>query len=235
MSNHALASTNIDQEKELSCLILWLDATAQVIGDFLSGFGPARAWIDKHRDELERGKLTTEWHDRVAEFDNGRKEIIAKADKALDYAGRVVGIVPTDHPNEAIDLLVEIKLRAESFSYLGFLRWESLDDHKFTFENDMPDAEKRLEHVIAALRVLSVIPKDATRPAEWSAPMSKTEIARRITGDQRARPRNLNDLWSRLDLDPIGNKYRVRLDTVDPNTRRKLEQQFSTIVNQSRP
>ena len=235
MSNHAPASTNIDQEKDLPCLILWLDATAQVIGDCLSGFGPARAWIDKHRDELGKGKFADEWHDRVAEFDKGWKEIIANADKALGYAGRVVSIVPTDYPKEAIDLLVEIKLRAELFSDLGFLSWESLDDHKFTFENEMTDAEQRLEHVIAALKVLSVIPKDATRPAEWSAPMSKTEIARRITGDQRARPRNLNDLWSRLDLDPIGSKYRVRLDTVDPNTRRKLEQQFSTIVNQSRP
>lgn len=176
-----------------------------------------------------------DWHDRVAEFDNGRTQIIATAEKALHYAGQVARIVPTDYPKEAIDLLAKIQLRAESFSYIGVLRWESLNDHKFTFENEMPDAEQRLEHLAKALRVLPLIPEDATGHAEWSAAMSKTEIAKRITGDQHARPRNLKDFWSRLDLDPIGKKYRIRLDTLDPNTRRKLEQQFSTIVNQSRP
>jgi len=161
VSNQSLASTNIDQEKELPCLILWLDATAQAIGVLLSGFGPARAWIDKHRNELERGLLKKEWDDRVAELDNERKEIISNTAKALDYAGRVAGIVPTDHPKDAIDLLVEVKRRAESFSYPGLLGWELLDNPKLILENEMADAEERLEHMADVLRVLPVTPKDA--------------------------------------------------------------------------
>lgn len=235
MSNHAPASTNIDQEKELSCLILWLEATAQVIGDLLSGFGPARAWIDKHRDELARGKLTKEWHDRVAEFDNGRTEIIATADKALYYAGRVVGIVPSDYPKEAIDLLAKIQLRAESFSYLGVL-WESLDDYKFTFENEMPDDVQRLEHLVKALRVLRVTPKeekkqqrDTVRRA--SPALSIKQFGKALIMDPYRvfKPRALAE-WELKSDNDANTKWTIDYNLLhDPGKERQIEEHADSL------
>lgn len=182
MSNNSLASTNIEQEKELLCLIIWLDATAQAIGDLLSGFGPARAWIDKHRDELERGLLKKEWDDRITELDNARKEIISYTAKALDYTGRVAGAVPTDHPKDAIDLLVEVKLRAELFSYPGFLGWELIDNQRLILENEMADAEQRLEHMAEVMKVLPVkhskSNSDEYRSAQWFTINTNIPVAR---------------------------------------------------------
>lgn len=230
MSNHAPASTNIDQEKDLPCHILWLDATAQVIGDCLSGFGPARAWIDKHRDELEKGKLKKEWHDRVAEFDNGRTEIIATADKALDYAGRVIGIVPSDYPKEAIDLLVEIKLRAESFSYLGVL-WESFDGFTFAFENAMPDFEQRLEHLVKALRVLRVPPKEAKEQqcntARRSPPLSLEQFGQALSMTARAFKKKASAHWG---LEDDGAKWTVDLRLMDAESAKRVNDHARTLA-----
>jgi len=62
--------------------------------------------------------------------------------------------------------------------------------------------------------------------AEFSAPMSLSEMARRITGDPDARPRKVRPLLKRYGLEQVGNSgrlWRVRLETMDAGTRRKIE------------
>jgi hypothetical protein len=72
-------------------------------------------------------------------------------------------------------------------------------------------------------------PKTPTQSAapsegEWSAPMAKAEMARRITGKANARSREVEALLRRFGLERVaGLKWRVRLDTMDPATRRKIE------------
>ncbi len=59
---------------------------------------------------------------------------------------------------------------------------------------------------------------------EWSAPMTRTEMARRITGNETPRLRKVQPLLDRFGLDHVeGRNYRVRLDRMDANTRRKIE------------
>jgi hypothetical protein len=60
---------------------------------------------------------------------------------------------------------------------------------------------------------------------EWSAPMSKTEMARRITGKKKARPRDVATLLEKHGVSHVsGHKWLIRLDTLDSHTRKKLEQ-----------
>jgi hypothetical protein len=64
----------------------------------------------------------------------------------------------------------------------------------------------------------------SNREREWSGPMSRSDMARRITGDPSARPRKVQALLERYGLEHIkGRQYRVRLDQMDASTRRKLE------------
>lgn len=68
-------------------------------------------------------------------------------------------------------------------------------------------------------------PEQAQAEGEWSAPMSKSEMARRIMRDKDARSRKVEALLKRHGLEHIkGKQYRVRLDTMDALTRRKLEE-----------
>lgn len=58
-----------------------------------------------------------------------------------------------------------------------------------------------------------------------SAPMTKADMARRITGRSNARFREIEAFISQHDLQRVGdnNKWTVRLDGMDANTRSKLE------------
>lgn len=59
---------------------------------------------------------------------------------------------------------------------------------------------------------------------EWSAPMTKTEMARRITGRNKVRAREVEPFLAQHGLRHVaGRKFIVRLDTMDANNRRKLE------------
>jgi len=59
---------------------------------------------------------------------------------------------------------------------------------------------------------------------EWSAPMSKSEMARRITGRRKARAREVASFLEPHEIKSVGgNKWIVRLDKMDANNRRKLE------------
>jgi hypothetical protein len=58
----------------------------------------------------------------------------------------------------------------------------------------------------------------------WSAPMSKTEMARRITGKKSPRPREVAAFLEKHGLRHVkGHKWQVRLDTMDDRTRAALE------------
>ncbi len=59
---------------------------------------------------------------------------------------------------------------------------------------------------------------------EWSAPMSKREMARRITGKPSARAREVQTVLEQFGIKRIGyKKWIVRLDQMDANTRKKIE------------
>lgn len=67
-------------------------------------------------------------------------------------------------------------------------------------------------------------PKLPAPQQEWSAPMTRTEMARRITGKKKPRPREVDEFLNRHGLEQVsGRKFRVRLDNMDAATRRKLE------------
>ena len=54
--------------------------------------------------------------------------------------------------------------------------------------------------------------------------MTRAEMARRITGKDKARTREINTMLERYGIERVeGNRYRVRIDGMDPNTRRKIE------------
>jgi len=64
----------------------------------------------------------------------------------------------------------------------------------------------------------------ATIDGEWSAPMTRTEIARRITGRANARPRKVQALLDRYGLQHVsGRMYQVRLDKMESNIRKSIE------------
>ncbi len=59
---------------------------------------------------------------------------------------------------------------------------------------------------------------------EWSAPMTKAEMARRITGNRKARAREVEAILVSYGIKNLsGNKWSVRLDGMDSNTRKKIE------------
>ncbi|HTM55986.1 MAG TPA: hypothetical protein VL175_18305 [Pirellulales bacterium] len=58
----------------------------------------------------------------------------------------------------------------------------------------------------------------------WSDPMSKSEMARRITGRNRARYRDVESIVAQHDLRHHGgNKWSVRIDSMAPDLRSKIE------------
>jgi hypothetical protein len=59
---------------------------------------------------------------------------------------------------------------------------------------------------------------------EWSVPMSKTEFARRILKNPDARARDVNPIFDSFEKRQVGpNTWTFRLDTLPPETRKKLE------------
>ena len=65
---------------------------------------------------------------------------------------------------------------------------------------------------------------DAKTNEHWSSPMSKREMARRITGRTNARARDVEPLLEKFGVKPVSDKkWIVRLDEMDANTRQKLE------------
>ncbi len=84
------------------------------------------------------------------------------------------------------------------------------------------------ERLIAGYREQLVAIRHAVQPTSEkenrSAPMSKTEMARRITGRTNARLRDVESILEQHDLKHIeGNKWSVRLDGMDAGTRKRLE------------
>lgn len=76
---------------------------------------------------------------------------------------------------------------------------------------------------IARLADAPVEPPGTTE-GERSAPMTRAEMARRLTDNQHARTRGVKDILKGYGLrQESGQKYTLRLDMMDANTRRKLE------------
>ena len=69
------------------------------------------------------------------------------------------------------------------------------------------------------------MPYDIPPPAgEWSEPMSKAAFARRVFGGRKERGRDVDPLLKQFGFERITAKtIRVRLDTMDANTRKKVE------------
>lgn len=60
---------------------------------------------------------------------------------------------------------------------------------------------------------------------EWSVPMTKKELTKRLVGNDKVRPRKFEGiLKEKYELEHIGGyQYRVRLDKMDPATRKRFE------------
>lgn len=59
---------------------------------------------------------------------------------------------------------------------------------------------------------------------EWTPPMSKSEAARRITGRDDARWREVQSMFQSDWINTVGtNKYLFRIDRLDPSSRQKLQ------------
>lgn len=66
-------------------------------------------------------------------------------------------------------------------------------------------------------------PSPADPRVEWSVQMSKTELARRLTGEHNARPRKIEALLQRYGAEQVTDRqWRVRLDTMDTATRKRI-------------
>jgi len=66
------------------------------------------------------------------------------------------------------------------------------------------------------------------RPAltheEWSIPMSKTAMARKLKDDKHARPRDVESLLAQYGVKQIGpRQFEIRLDQMDVHTRRRFD------------
>ena len=90
--------------------------------------------------------------------------------------------------------------------------------------------KQRIDDDVAVLQLLDELASqepDAPAPAaERCAPMSKAEMARRLTGRPQARGRDVESFLKEHDLQYAeGRKWTVRLDTMDQHSREKLEPQ----------
>ncbi len=64
------------------------------------------------------------------------------------------------------------------------------------------------------------------RAPEWSVPLAKVEMARRLLQNERARPRQAQELLERYGIRREGNKWAVRLDLMDQSSRERLSRPF---------
>jgi hypothetical protein len=90
--------------------------------------------------------------------------------------------------------------------------------------------KQRIDDDVTVLQLLDELASrevNETPPAmERSAPMSKAEMARRLTGRPKARGRDIEPFLRDHDLQHAeGHNWTVRLDTMDQRSREKLEQQ----------
>jgi hypothetical protein len=78
---------------------------------------------------------------------------------------------------------------------------------------------------IEALGLLETKEHEGVRvDGEWSVPMSKTEFARRILLKRDARARDVKAIFDDYVKNSVGpNTWTFRLDTLAPETRKKLE------------
>ena len=59
---------------------------------------------------------------------------------------------------------------------------------------------------------------------QWSIPMSKTEMARRLKDDPHARPRQIEEQLKEWGLEEVTpKKFRVRLDLMDDANRKRIQ------------
>ena len=88
--------------------------------------------------------------------------------------------------------------------------------------------QKRIDDDVTVLQLLDELAsREQGKPppaGERCAPMSKVEMARRLTGRPQARGRDVESLLREHDLQPAeGRKWTVRMDTMDPGSREKLQ------------
>lgn len=94
-------------------------------------------------------------------------------------------------------------------------------------ERMRPRRWSSIESIIANLssnaRKLEAILEECEE-GEWSAPMSRAEMARRIMEDPKARWRGAEPLVKQYEMREVDNKLCIRLDNMDSKMRRKLEE-----------
>jgi hypothetical protein len=81
---------------------------------------------------------------------------------------------------------------------------------------------------LSAMEAAGLLDGDASAitplAGEWSVPMSKSEFARRILQKGDARARDVRPIWHNFEKQQGGkNTWTFRLDTLPPETRKKLE------------
>jgi hypothetical protein len=121
------------------------------------------------------------------------------------------------------------ELTAEGRGMLAAWRIDMMSEHavadRHTILKEGPTAIAEAANQRGDATKSTTTPSENNEPhVEWSAPMSKTEMARRITGDHKARPRKVETLLQRWGLQRVnGNSWRIRLDKLDAATREKIE------------
>ena len=82
-------------------------------------------------------------------------------------------------------------------------------------QDEQPAEDQQASKVAAA---------DGAPPGEWVGPMSKTEVARRITGKHQARWRSVKSLFEATHVKSVSKRQvRVRVDHFDGPTRERLK------------
>jgi hypothetical protein len=118
----------------------------------------------------------------------------------------------------------------KNFSLLGKVNWDSktwqgsfnmMSRNAKKWRKWFKWAEDQITNAKSQTSEMSIPAIDG----EWSAPMTRTEMARRITGKKKPRPREVDDFLHRHGLEHVsGRKCRVRLDNMDKAMRGRLEE-----------
>jgi hypothetical protein len=200
-------------------VLLFHAAWAQPAGTIL------RAWKDYPRSlmtkvELEKRQRAAVGFDRD---DLGSFADFANAERAVRERNKSLTKEQLDKERIEVyeQVCSEAKQRITDGQYMSILH-----DDPFTSSAALLD-------LLAAEREQIATP-EAKNPAldqplngevgEWCIPMPQIEMARRITGKKRARAREVQAFLRRHGLECVrGNKWKVRLDKMDQDTRRKLE------------
>lgn len=147
--------------------------------------------------------------------------------KSTDYAGNVEKRV-----SEFLAMAFELDKKIINSELSG--------DEVCEFEQEQEflgtEADELAGYLWTIVRLFDELSKPVDEPdrvrgsvaVELSAPMSLAEMSRRITGNSKARAREVRPLLERYGLQRVSesvNKWTVRLDEMDASTRRKLEQE----------